>query len=175
MPHATFLEKLHRRTAQAAIGPSALRNQGAAGVIGAARRAAESIDLTRYSMATLESIATLLNEDTSRILLLFPASAQSWGAARKGLNLFLRDAAYNVDLNNEFKLAGVRSLLEVPLDKDVGTALNAEPEGANLPRWRSIKSLQPAMSTRYQDIALQVARRFGVSRVDLDVYFWRPR
>lgn len=177
-PSALFLEKLRRRTAQAAIGPSALRNQGAPGVIAAARSVAEAIDLSRYSTRygktkNCEDILSFLDEDTNTMLAQFPQSAQSWGAARKGLNLFLRDASYNVDLSREFELVAVRSHLEVPLDRHVGEALRYELEGAELPHWGSIKMLQPAASAEYQKVALQVAKRFGVARVDLDVFFWR--
>lgn len=173
-PSASFLKKLLRRTAQAAIGPSALRNQGAPGVLAAARSGAEEIDLSRYGKkANREGILSFLDEDTNTMLARFPRSAQSWGAARKGLNLFLRDASYNVDLSREFGLAAVRSHLEVPLDRHVGEALRHEPEGAELPRWRSIKTLQSTASAEYQKVALQVATRFGVARVDLDVFFWR--
>lgn len=175
VPHAPFLENLRRRTAQAAIGPSALRNQGAPGVIAAARSAAANLDLSRYGKASAASIPTLLNEDTSALLALFPRTAQSWGGARKGLNLFLRDATYNIDLSGEFGLAKVRAHLEVPLDKDVATALLSAPEGAALPKWRSIKTLEAGISARFQAVAADVARRLDVNRVDLDVFYWRQR
>lgn len=174
-PDASFLKNLLRRTAQAAIGPSALRNQGAPGVIAAARSGAEEIDLSRYGKkANREDILIFLDEDTNTMLARFPRPAEErWGAARKGLNLFLRDATYNVDLSRKFGLAAARSHLEVPLDRHVGEALRHEPEGAELPHWESIKMLQPTASAEYQKVALQVAKRFGVARVDLDVFFWR--
>ena len=91
------------------------------------------------------------------------------------MNLFLRDAVYNYDLCQQFDLWHLLSRLEVPLDKDVATALCSEPEGLSLPRWPGIKRLSPVTSAAYQRVAGEVARRKRIHRVDLDVYYWRPR
>jgi len=168
----TFLDKLLRRTARAAIGPSALRNQGAGGVIAGAGLAVEEIDLHRYGLSNGNTLQALLDEGTQALLKKFPQEAQSWGAARKGLNLFLRDATYNIDLSAAFGLARIRPFLEVPLDRDIGSALSAQPEGANLPKWDTIKGLTPTISHEYQSVATEVAKRYKVHRVDLDVFFW---
>jgi hypothetical protein len=170
-----FIEKLVRRTAQAAIGPSALRNQGAAGVISGARSAAAALDLRRLGTRTSDSFPKFLDVVTAEFLEHFPPNAKHWGAARKAANLFLRDAVYNVDLSAEFRLSAVRSFLEVPLDRDIATGLLGQPEGSQLPEWSSIKGLKPETSAKYQLVASAVAIRNGVNRVDLDVYFWRPR
>ena len=105
----------------------------------------------------------------------FPAKARNWGAARKAMNLYLRDVAYNVDLSEAFALSQIRSLLEVPLDKDVASGLLCEQEGTSLPKWPTIKRLEPPTSAKYQAVAGDVAKRRGVDRVDLDVYYWRKR
>ena len=168
-----FIDHLQRRTAQSAIGPSALRNQGAAGVVAGARTALENLNLTKYSYASPETFAELLDQDTSAILKCFPARAQSWGAARKGLNLFLRDATYNIDLNSAYNLSSIRCLLEVPLDRDIANALLGQPEGHSLPKWASIKGLTKSISDKYQLAALEVASRYKVNRIDLDIFFWR--
>jgi hypothetical protein len=172
---STFIAKLVRRTAQAAIGPSALRKQGAAGVVSAARDGAADLDLRRLAKLSGSSFASFLDEATDTLLAMFPKDARNWGAARKGINLYLRDAAYNVDLSAEFGLDALRPYLEVPLDKDVGLGLRAQPEGHELPNWDSIKRLSSRTSQLYQTVATAVAARHGVCRVDLDVYFWRPR
>jgi hypothetical protein len=104
-----------------------------------------------------------------------PPEAKSWGAARKALNLFLRDAVYNHDLSHFYGLSKIRGWLEVPLDEDVGTSLCAEPEGKNLPKWLKIKTLQLLDSAQFQSIASAVATRKRMRRVDLDIYYWRPK
>jgi hypothetical protein len=171
-----FLKQLRRRTAQAAISASALRKQGAAGVVGAARTFMEDLDLRRYSKATQASMGNLLDEDTAGLLKSFPKGARNWGAARKALNLFLRDATYNIDLSGEYGLTKVRPYLEVPLDKDVAAELKGEDERAVLPKkWPGIKNLIKPISDDYQTLAREVAEGLGVYPVDLDVFYWRLR
>lgn len=166
-----FIEKLIRRTAQAAIGQSSLRNQGSSGVILAAREAVAKINLGELGQLTEFSYHRYLDEATERLMASFPDGARNWGAARKALNLFLRDATYNVDLSERFRLDVIRPLLEVPLDKDVATGLRLQ--CSDLPSWKTIKHLQPVTSSRYQSVASAVAQQYNVYRVDLDVFFWR--
>lgn len=169
-----FIKKLQRRVAQAAIGSSALRNQGAPGVIGAARTTAAKFDLAEFGACRSDRFPLLLDRATDVMCASFPKDGRNWGAARKAVNLFLRDAVYNADLASRFALARMRAWLEVPLDRDVATQLIAEKEGANLPRWKSIKRLESDISKEFQRVASNVARRRGIERVDLDVYYWRP-
>ena len=157
------------------MGSSSLRNQGAAGVLLAARDVAAEINLKELSHATRTRFHISLDELTQRMLMRFPENAQNWGAARKGLNLFLRDATYNKDLCGFYGLEHLRSWLEVPLDKDVASALKDQPEGKYLPRWCGIKYLTPQASREFQTVATKVAIRSRLPRVDLDVYYWRPK
>jgi hypothetical protein len=48
---------------------------------------------------------------------------RTWGAARKALNLFLRDVQYSWDLSSYFGLHTIFSFLEVPLDRYVAQGL----------------------------------------------------
>jgi hypothetical protein len=173
-PHAAFLSKLQRRTAQAAIGSSALRNQGAPGVISAARDGLARISLRDFSSANAATFRHLVDRATTKLVSTFPTGAKNWGAARKAVNLYLRDVVYNRDLCLQFDLARIRPWLEVPLDKDVGTALCREREGKHLPEWDSIKRLDPSSSAAFQQVAAKVSKRRRVCRVDLDIYYWRP-
>jgi hypothetical protein len=102
-----------------------------------------------------------------------PKSGRAWGRARKVVNIFLRDVVYNADLRNHYELRRVRAWLEIPLDSHIAKGLRAEPEGAALPRWLGVKYLTPEVSKTYQGVASAVAKRYGVCRVDLDVYYWR--
>jgi hypothetical protein len=123
------LRAIHRRVAQVAIGPSSLRNQGAPGVVDAARSYFEErIRLEAFAKALpLErTYQRWLDGHTQGLLRHFPKGAQHWGAARKALNLFARDVCYNTLLAGELGLprsiAGFNRAiqwLEVPLDKDV--------------------------------------------------------
>jgi hypothetical protein len=45
-----------------------------------------------------------------------PAGAKNWGAARKALNLVLRDILYNQYLQREYGFNRIGKWLELPLD-----------------------------------------------------------
>ena len=170
-----LISKLQRRIAQVAISGQAIRNQGAAGVVNIAREELAKIDLAEVAALTPATFGEYLDKRTDGLLARFPNGAhESWGGARKAVNLFLRDVLYTGDLRDHFGLQHLRGLLEVPLDGDVANALLKEkPEAAGLPTWKTIKRLKPAESRAYQDAAIMVAARKGIARVDLDLYYWR--
>ena len=124
-----------------------------------------------------ERYVAWLDEQTEQLCASFPPGAQKWGAARKAVNIFMRTAVYTSPLADAHQLAPLLPFLEVPLDKDVGSALQGTAEGraANLPAWVSIVSLEPERSRMYQSVATTVAERLGVGRADLDVYYWGVR
>jgi hypothetical protein len=64
--------------------------------------------------------------------------------------------------------------LEVPLDSYVGKGLlsEREAEGSAL-IWRTIAGLTPATHERFQQLAQKVADRKKITRVHLDVYYFR--
>ena len=161
------------RTAQLAIGPSTLRNQGAARVVSSARESLRRLDLCLFKVETPQAFMVLLDKETQNLQEALPRAARHWGAARKALNIFLRDALYNVYLSHEYGLGRLEPWLEVPLDGQVARALNREPDGGKLPRWKTIKDLDPAVSKAYQDFAMAVSQRRAVSRVHLDLMYWR--
>jgi hypothetical protein len=47
-------------------------------------------------------------------------------------------------------LAKFENYLEIPLDSYVGKRLKQEPEGADLPAWKSVKGLTPELSAIFQ-------------------------
>ena len=175
------LRAIHRRVAQVAIGPSSLRNQGAPGVVDAARSYFEErIRLEAFAKALpLErTYQRWLDRHTEALLLHFPKGAQHWGAARKALNLFTRDVCYNTLLAGELGLP--RSIaafnravqwLEVPLDKDV--ALGIRKVDTSLPKWPGIRYVTTEVSMLYQQAALQQALALGTARIQLDLVLWR--
>lgn len=175
-----FLKQIHRRVAQTSVGPSAIRNQGASGLITISRNYFEkNINLTKFRKTlTTDSYIDYLDKLTADLKSRFPTGGKSWGAARKGLNLFFRDVVYNkylADLLNiptDYK-ENLRTLrnLEVPLDRDVATGLNKIFD--DLPRWTTIKDLNEKQSKVFQDKALIYADSKGISRIHLDLEFWR--
>jgi hypothetical protein len=169
-----FLQKLQRFTAEAMISGSALRNVGAANVVQCARDYLSSLTISGMDRFTRFDYLLWLNKNTKRLRDKFPGGAQKWGPARKAMNIFMRSVVYTSPLADEYGLWNLLPYLEVPLDSYTGKALADEPEGAGLPKWKSVVGLTPDLSNEYQGAALRVARRMGVHRADLDVYYWRP-
>ena len=184
MNETYFYNLLQRRLAQVAIGPSAIRNQGAPGLITILRDYLEKrIDLKLFidSLDDEAKYKAFLNKHTSNIVEKFPNHAKSWGAARKGLNLFLREIVYShffstqFSFPNEFnKFNEFVKFMEVPLDKEVANGLIFDSNGL-LPKWVSIKYLTLEESYRYQNQALIIATKEQIARVNLDLMYWRNK
>jgi hypothetical protein len=167
------LSKLQRFRAQA-IPANAIRNQGAEKVLEAIWNHLERVDLATFVTKDRRAFAHRLREATHRLQRRLPRRAtRRWGAARKALNLFLRDCTYDHRLRAHYGLGKIEPWLEVPLDRYAAIALRKEPEGRCLPPWDSLKRLKPKVSQQYQDVAQDVARRIGILRVHLDLYYWR--
>lgn len=179
-----FDKILHRRIAQIAVGASAIRNQGGSGLIEICRDYFENkIDLNELFKALPEKseFILFLDNHTDEIVRLFPNNAKSWGAARKGLNLFFREICYNKYFADKFQLpfefsANNEKLnhLEVPLDNDVATGLIQQFPN-ELPKWNRIKNLTKDESNKYQNKAEKLAKQKGIAKVHLDLLFWREK
>lgn len=164
---------LRRRTASAAIGASTIRGMGPKGTAKRARAFLAGLNLNRFRVDSKREFARVLDRATDSFLAALPRKAKHWGLARKLLNIFLRDAAYNRYLSQRYALWRVERWMEVPLDSHVGKQLRSSAEGRHLPRWKTVIGLASEESTEFQRVATMVARRKGVTRVDLDVYYWR--
>jgi len=169
-----LLSRMQRHVAQLAANGSSLRNQGSPGVVPAAREFLEKIDLARFVAGDQAHFRAELDRATEDLRRQFPEKARNWGAARKVLNLFLRDCLYHTYLAEAHGLRRLRKWLEVPLDSQVAEALHAASSPHGLPPWPRIKHLAPAQSAQYQEAALRVAEALEVARVDLDLWYWRP-
>lgn len=177
-----FEFKLYRRLAQVSIGPSSIRNQGGSGLIDILRGYFEKEIDPKEFFKVLKSkrrYQNFLDRHTISILKRFPRGAKSWGAARKGLNLFLRDLVYNGYFSTKFRIPGEYSRLnefvkhmEVPLDRDVVTGIQRDSEN-ELPRWTGIKNLTPDVSNLFQQQAEVIASKRKTARIHLDLLYWR--
>lgn len=170
---ASFIVMLRRRIASAAIGASTIRRMGPKGTARRARKFLSGVRLIRFGVESKRKFDNELNRVTKALMRSLPSGARHWRVARKLLNIFLRDAAYNRFLNRYFDLRRVERWMEVPLDSHVGKQLRASSSDKHLPRWKTVIGLTPTESAKFQRVATAVARRQGVTRVDLDVYYWR--
>jgi hypothetical protein len=167
----SFFKAIQKWVAQTAIGTSTLRNQGSKGVILAARTFLQDVNLQKFSAKTHSQFARVLEQYTNELQNSFPENSKNWGAARKALNIFLRDVVYNKYLCERLNLEQIESWLELPLDKYVAEFLCIYDK--NLPRWHSIKYLSKEDSQLYQLAAARLANEKGVARIHLDLWLWR--
>lgn len=154
-----------------AIGPSALRGQGK-GVLKAAQGFLASMAMARISKANETRFVAWLDRQTEALLDALPIKGRPWGAARKAINLFLRDALYNQYLNRHFQIGKVEPWLEVPLDSAVAKGLKRLAGRGKLPPWPGLKYLQKDTSVMYQAFAARYSACQGIARVHLDMYLW---
>jgi len=172
MTKVELRKHLQQFVAVTTIGPSALRGQGASGVVDAARKYLAKIDLRVFATKEQNNFIKQLDKHTKLLQRSFPKNARNWGAARKAINLFLRDAYYNQFLNNYYHLDRAVSFYEIPLDGVIGEKLYKLGKMRGLPRWETIKGLTVETSKLYQDFAQHVASTYGVQRVHLDAILW---
>jgi len=169
---AQFYRDMQRYIAVTTIGPSALRNQGSAGVIKAAQNHLAVIDLGGFRTKDERTFLKILDAATEMLKRTLPQGAQNWGAARKACNLFLRDICYNRFLCQRYGLEESEEWMEIPLDGLVATALKRKGQRGGLPRWPGLNGLTPEISAKFQAFARQVAAEQGISRVHLDMRLW---
>lgn len=180
----SFTNDIHKRIATTCVTASALRNQGAAGIIEIARDYfSQSISLFELfqGLPDKNKFTDFLNYHTRELLFKFPIGGKSWGAARKGLNLFFRDLVYNKFVAEYFKLPqefieynkAIQNL-EVPLDSYVASGIIVD-SGKPTLKWKSIVNLDQETNDLFQSEALIIAQKRGVARVHLDLYYWRRR
>lgn len=177
-----FIKKNHRRLSIISVDSSSLRNQGAPGIIKSARDYFyNSISLDSYfeKLSNPDKFRHFLDNHTNQLLDLFPSTGKSWGAARKGLNLFLRDVVYNKFFSDHYGLPSdykkfneTVKYLEVPLDSFVAIGIFNDAKGI-LPKWISIKKLTREISDLYQIEAQKIAEEEQTARVNLDLKYWR--
>jgi hypothetical protein len=168
----TLIQAMQKHVAIVSISPSSVRGQGSGGVVARATEFLEVLPLQSFGSNTEVSFRKALDEATHELRASLPKPAQSWGLARKCLNIFLRDAFYNSLLAREYKLKLATPFYEVPLDSVVSRALRKYAPRHRLPAWVGVKYLSPTVSDAYQAFALELSREWGIKRVYLDTYLW---
>jgi hypothetical protein len=169
-----LLIAIQSRCARAAIGPSSMRGAGSSGVVAAGRPHLCELQLTQFATADARRFRRALDRATLGLMESFPRQARHWGLARKGLNLFLRDCLYTVYLRDAYGLGIAEAFFEIPLDSFTGRELSVQSDGV-LPRWKTVRGLDPALSDRFQQVGAQLARERGITRVHLDAFWWGQR
>lgn len=177
-PKPTLVRLLQIRIAMVAIGAPVLRGQGQAGMVEAARNYLARLDLSKFSIDIVDSEAVFLkapNRHTKKLADKFSDKGRgNWGAARKSLNLFLRDVVESRSLCDKYKLQHIEKWLEVPLDSHVAGGLSGfDPDLRRNHRWPGVRYLEKGVSDKYQAAASVLAKKCGCSRVALDLYLWR--
>lgn len=167
----TFIPTVQRMVATTAVGPSALRGQGA-GVLGASQQFLGGLSLSGIPKSTESNFLGWLDRQTEALLDVLPIDGRPWGAARKAINLFLRDVLYNQYLSRKFAFGTLEPWLEVPLDSAVAHGLKKEAGRGALPRWPGLKHLDDTASDEFQTFASAHAHTLGIERVHLDMYLW---
>lgn len=119
----SFYADMQRYIAVTTVGPSALRNQGGPGVIETAQRFLGALDMRTFAVDDEKSYLEVRDTTTLELRQRLPLDSRNWGAARKALNLFLRDICYNRFLSDRYSLALLEPCMEIPLDSLVATAL----------------------------------------------------
>ncbi len=161
-----------------AVGTSAMRNQGAKGLIESIQSFLAAIPLTKLSALRTElDFVKWLEQQTVDLKDEYNEKyGLEWGTARKALNLWLRDIVYNHHLRAKYHLQKLEPWLEVPLDSHTGKFIR-ERTGPKPERWTTVKGLQPDVSRTYQNSAKEIVTRKEYSylkhRVHLDLIAWR--
>ena len=166
------ISKIQCFLANVAITPSAVR-RNPAGTHAAVIEFLSVIPLQRFA-----------NRDR------FPSNLDTWteklrrarnpelpfGTSRKCLNIFLRDATYNIYTRQFYNLQAIEPLLEVPLDSHVANGLRADGHeiGCELPHFGTIIGLTREDHERFQCAAEKIAHELhDTYRVHLDLHYWR--
>jgi len=167
------LKLMQQYLAAIAITASTLRNQGAEGVVEAARNFLARLKLDKLNKIQPFEYPTLLNRWTNVLKRKLPDGAQNWGTARKALNVFMVQLFTHKYLAERYALAKFCDVLETPLDSQSTKKLRQEAGRGRLPIWKGIKDLTPDDSAAYQNYAAEYARERGIPRACLDIVLWR--
>lgn len=167
-----FIRDVQRFISVSAVGVSALRRQGK-GVIPKIQTYLASINLSFFhSIKDHNEFKLWLNGQTEAIVSINHSPSIKWGAARKSLNLFLRDCLYNKYLSHKYNIGNAETFLEIPLDSIVAKKLKQDAGWGRLPAWDGLNNLKIVDSELFQQHASHMASQKEMPRVHLDVGLW---
>jgi hypothetical protein len=169
MSSNTLVDLVLKWLPYSATGPSTLRGYET-GTLKALREELAKItasDLRGFATSDEQAFRDRLDFHTQPLQKI--SKNVSWGAARKVLNIYLRNAVYNHYVREALSLHLCEPFLEVPLDRLVGTALRKDPHGADLPVWKTLGDIQSQQNDEFQAVALKIADEKNLRRIHLDL------
>jgi hypothetical protein len=165
-PTAELIAGLRSRLARVAVTASTLRSLPA-DTAPVARRFLRELPLKPFAVQDRAEFDRALDSATERFVKELPPGCRHWGVARKFLNIYVRECAYNAHLRSAFQLGPAERYLEVPLDGVVAEQLALPGE-----KWTGLAALTPQKSAAYQKAAATLAENRRTRRVHLDVELW---
>jgi hypothetical protein len=170
-----LVDKVRLRTAELAVGPSTVRGAGAKGVVRAARDGLKAVPLRRFRVRSRRAFERELEFQTEELRARLPRGTRHWGVARKVLNIYLRAVLHHRHLCAAYGLAPIEAWLELPLDRHVVEGIREADPSGRLPRWKTIKGLDPETSAIFQAAARSIAASRRVLPIHLEYLWWRER
>lgn len=161
-----FLRKVQKHLSWTSVTPTTLRGMLEIGQRKKVCLALSGLPLGEIRTLPPEGYADLLDKWTDVVV---KESGAPWGAARKGLNIFLRDALYNFYLREHSEILKHQEQMEIPLD---GIIMKKLRDSCGDLERTAVKSLRPKLSARYQKVASDVAKLRNIARVHLDLDWW---
>lgn len=129
-----------------------------------------SLPLARFGTADETKYRRHLNAATQALASKLPGP-NTWGLARKLVNMFLRDCAYNAYLRSAYGLGRSEAFMEVPLDsftiKEIGRQAGLPPVKLGM--------LSQEVSDQYQRAARDWAKQRKHRTVHLDAVVYGER
>jgi hypothetical protein len=174
MERYQLLAHLQRYVANVGITASALRNQGASGIVKAARQFLAALAFAPLVTMQPCDYRRWLDTTTETLLPQLPEGARNWGAARKAINIFMSHAYLNRELAGEYQLDRLAAEMETPLDDLAAKALRKFAGSGGLPKWPGIRCLTEEVSDQYQATANLLSAKHDIPRACLDILLWRP-
>ena len=182
----TDLYMIRRYVAETSVGPSTVRGY-VKNTQKICRAFLAEIDLAELSKIDEPSFKSWLNEKTDALYIQLrrqgrrKKGVETYGIARKVVNIYLHNVFYNGVLSRKYGLADLCDFLEVPIDSHVREwllliARNTCPPLTIDPlisRADKIWRIDEKANSAYQVLASQVARQLDTERVHLDAYFYR--
>ena len=170
-----WVEHLRKHYAIASVGGSTLMHQSGKGRNFRTQQYLIN-NLSFEDIASLDKTGfqTFLDNKTTELSRELPKpdnGRPNWGAARKVLNIFLRQCAMNKDINSFFELNRIEGYLEVPLDNHIVEKIDENADTSFAPNFK-IRDLTKKVSDEIQKKASDIATEKEVNRYELDVLFW---